>query len=629
MSSSDQVVSWPEGVPTPLIERRHLTEPRSEITRMESTRPRVRRVETEGLELMEVVWNMTEDQYDTFRTFFIEDLDQGALMFEMVTFEPAPLAGYIYTVTRTLAFLDGNYTHSISDNLVTVNAVLEVDSEEYEETEDAGQDIPFPEEPEIGYTNEACRDEITIDFETFDGHINTAIDFGPSATGPWTFWCETRAQISSLVIGNYFAGRWIRVKAQSETGQRVHIFQPEAPAVLPPDFTATVLLGGDEEDTAELELSTDLEPPRTLIFWTFSAVKPGREIAAINEDLKIDPATGALCYAITVGSTFVEVGPRYVHNFKPDGNDNGDIVRVTFQSEQEGVTIRATTDGTDPTLSNGSESVDFDPFQNPGDHSYVIVRAFIGECRSPALYIPIDIRRDINTSITGNIQAGSGQKTQWCGRFQWEEVSEGDCGPAPIETGSQPGALPWDGSVPCFVDPEDFLQEALALSCASGILNEETWSGGKLQLQDLTFLEEFHFETSQHYDGPNPGTCPSGPFGGGQWRIHLETVHTLSFNFNWNTQGWCSAAPIADDIFLLSAEVEHEVNEIMEEIILPDQAEEARPLVEALTGASGGGTNNLVEKLTDLMAVESPDLLECGGTSNLLAVTVTQTCCNN
>jgi len=121
---------WPDGLDTPLVDRKHQILPRSQVTRMESGRNRIRRLQLEPIEVVDVTWNFVADAYVTFRNFFINDLEHGSLFFVMETLEPSPLPGYSYLMTRSYAFLDGTYSFSESDNLFTVTATLEIDEEE-------------------------------------------------------------------------------------------------------------------------------------------------------------------------------------------------------------------------------------------------------------------------------------------------------------------------------------------------------------------------------------------------------------------------------------------------------------------------------------------------------------------
>jgi len=119
--SESAVIEWPDSLPTPLIGRGHTVGSRSDIVMMESGRRRVRRMHDTPIEFIEATWNFTEDQFDTFKTWFENTLENGSLPFYMITTDPPS-----YRLNWELAFKDGNYEFDRSDNLFSVKAVLEV-----------------------------------------------------------------------------------------------------------------------------------------------------------------------------------------------------------------------------------------------------------------------------------------------------------------------------------------------------------------------------------------------------------------------------------------------------------------------------------------------------------------------
>ena len=137
---------------------------------MESGRRRVRRMQLEPIEVMDVTWNFTVDDYVTFRDFFIDDLEHGSLFFVMETIEPADTLGFFTRFTRSYAFLDGTYVFSESDNLFTVNAALEVDEEEQEE---------FPER----HVSTTAADGATASVSFHDGEILPTPELAASSAG--------------------------------------------------------------------------------------------------------------------------------------------------------------------------------------------------------------------------------------------------------------------------------------------------------------------------------------------------------------------------------------------------------------------------------------------------------------
>lgn len=93
---------------------------------MESRRYRCRRQHLALLKLVDVSWNFTEDEYAIFQEFFIEQLNQGELLFAMVSIEPDSNPALQRTYIRGLSFWGGTYEFSRSDNLFTVSATLEI-----------------------------------------------------------------------------------------------------------------------------------------------------------------------------------------------------------------------------------------------------------------------------------------------------------------------------------------------------------------------------------------------------------------------------------------------------------------------------------------------------------------------
>src|SRR5581483_4788874 len=218
-SGSGSTPSWPENLPAPLIDRTHSITPRSTTTLMESQRPRVRRMQVEQLELMQVQWNFTEDQYRHFRDFFIGDLETGVRKFHLMTFEPAQQAHYYVVVERIVEFLDGKYQFSQEDNLFSVVSNLIVDSEHTSLPIPIPGDIPpKPPLPPLDIpiptiTYSTCNDTITIDYgATIPGLKRYLIETSSDGIG-WSRYTEARRERSRLVLNNYFpVGKHIRVR---------------------------------------------------------------------------------------------------------------------------------------------------------------------------------------------------------------------------------------------------------------------------------------------------------------------------------------------------------------------------------------------------------------------------------
>lgn len=185
-SSGSGLAGWPTGLPVPLLGRQHTLIPRDVATEMESRRRRKRRVYMDSIEVIEVQWNFTGDQFDTFKTFFEETLENGELPFEMVTYDPSEVYGQVQEVTRLLVFHQADYTLSESDNLVSVQAALEV----WEEAVSLIADPHFPEEPlnvtwPDGEEEDSCRDTIQLSWAWREGDVIEASNTDATSDSNW------------------------------------------------------------------------------------------------------------------------------------------------------------------------------------------------------------------------------------------------------------------------------------------------------------------------------------------------------------------------------------------------------------------------------------------------------------
>lgn len=110
-------IDWPAALPLPVPLPKHSFRSRNLRTEMDSSRLRIRRTCLEPKELIDVVWNFTNDEYEDFESFFKEDLSNGATAF---------LIPLIDLVEYKVTFRDAKYRAGRSDNLHTVTAILEV-----------------------------------------------------------------------------------------------------------------------------------------------------------------------------------------------------------------------------------------------------------------------------------------------------------------------------------------------------------------------------------------------------------------------------------------------------------------------------------------------------------------------
>lgn len=111
---------WPDPVPLPMEDARQTVASHNLNTVMETERVRSRRTLLEPVKSLDVVWALTRDQFDTFKTFFADELVNGSLSFVIE----------IFGEDQEMAFLDSRYTFARSDNLFMVSATLEYASTE-------------------------------------------------------------------------------------------------------------------------------------------------------------------------------------------------------------------------------------------------------------------------------------------------------------------------------------------------------------------------------------------------------------------------------------------------------------------------------------------------------------------
>ncbi len=333
---------------------------------MESGRQRIRRLYTEPIEVMEVTWNFTVDEYSTFRDFFIHTLQQGSLPFEMETKEFAPDPDYIRVYTRQYAFLNGTYEFSRSDNLFSVRTTLEIDAEVYEEVPINEPDLPdlVPEQP-------ACLHTVSF---TWDYAAGDVVQVAMALAGPWYDYItpiQTESEVltgkKTVVLNNDFGGlRYFRIKGGN--GQaKTKPAKPLAATVSPPQLTSF----------------TNLSPsPRLLrkvseddgIYETFSRI----------ENSLIHPF-----------DVYVEPKDRLEYDY---GTGQGAKTFIPTFEVPAGAELRWTRDGSDPTLEMKwppakIDGADYNAGVYRNDFVGVIkARCFKDGCPSPLMVILVDKR---------------------------------------------------------------------------------------------------------------------------------------------------------------------------------------------------------------------------------------------
>lgn len=116
MAIDSNTPTWPDALPVPLRAHQQAGDLLFVRTDFDSGRIRKRRIVENPREYWEVVWNFTGDQFEEFKTFFDETLENGASNFSIVLF------GH----TREAEFRESSYSFSHSDNLYSVTSSLMV-----------------------------------------------------------------------------------------------------------------------------------------------------------------------------------------------------------------------------------------------------------------------------------------------------------------------------------------------------------------------------------------------------------------------------------------------------------------------------------------------------------------------
>jgi len=446
---------FPETLPTPLIGRKRKVDPRGQNIVMESRRMRSRRDNEAPLATLEVSWNFTQDEYDIFRTFFIEELVHGESTFVLITLEQAPDPSMVRQFTREVAFLDGQYTFDTSDNLVTVNATLEVDAEEFEEITNPFYVDPNPPDPDDPLDQDyetPCRDIVILEWAYQPGDI---VQTSRGANGPWYDYIQVVPTASELITGrkiikinNSFGGhRWFKVIRSS--GRKTVLVHPQASVVAPPEFTVSNL--------TVLENSV------------LTYVNPG----AAADLLIAKPYSWIENDLVQPFDFYIEPSGRfaYLQYLSPLLNLN---TILTIDSE-EGDT-RWTRTGGDPEADTPVPT--FEGLANnayvKGDNFCGAIRArcFSGECRSPMTLLVIDKLYNIDAQT----------------RTQVEKTGTGGFCYLPSVDGGNVG----NGSCADFGGPTGFLDylEDYACSHTGDSFSNEKWVS-YADVQDATNVHKF------------------------------------------------------------------------------------------------------------------------------------------
>ncbi len=379
-SGESGVIVWPEDLPAPLIDRAHNLLPRSEVTVMESRRKRIRRLHQESIELIDVEWNFTIDQFDVFRTFFVDELGQGVELFLLVTFELSPDPLYYFEVSRMVAFVDGTYTFNQSDNLITVRGTLIVDEEETIAIPYTPEP-PTPDEshyiPPVVVSYSECLDTFTLDFGiAIPGLKRFLIEHGDSESGPFEHYCYARREKTQLVFNNYFQGlKWVRVSAiwMDLSVEEIHVFQPDSALIQAPLISIP-----------------SLPAPRFAFPANYVGVsgQTGADVLVTDDSGQLDYVNAPILQ-IPCGEAFIEVQGKKGWEATSWSDRDLNPYPPTIESDEEDVEIRFTIDGSDPTLASLPPGTNSNPY-NYDFGMVIIARCFKEGCMSPPAYFIID-----------------------------------------------------------------------------------------------------------------------------------------------------------------------------------------------------------------------------------------------
>lgn len=404
-TNASELIEWPNNLPTPLISREHVFNNRNTASEMSSSRLRKRRTMSEVVELINVQWAFTNDQFSQFKSFFDNELENGEGNFIMVTYDQSPTPHFVRVVTRELNFFGAKYSGNRDDNLHSVSAVLEVVDSDVYEIENWFDPLPPPVENPLPVTSTdfptLCRDEFTMTFgASYDLQIETVygIEVSDAKDGvfnPHIYFAlqtddEKATRIKVLTFNNDYNGAaWFRmVRISNALGPSYEILSqptnPQASVVPAPVVSISNLteITSDDQVSALGALSTGIIP----LYHDGNFVTP--------YSLVEDPM-------IWLSPTYRRAQKKYVQRQQASFDSFGDMitikppgVNIITMTGPPGAIFSYTRDQSDPQIDTYMPQLNgLDNNALVQDHKFtgvIKVRCFVNGCRSPLTTVLID-----------------------------------------------------------------------------------------------------------------------------------------------------------------------------------------------------------------------------------------------
>jgi len=367
-------MTWPTTLPVALIKRRYDLDPRNVQTLMESGRVRTRRTYDIPVKMIDVTWNFTLDQFNEFRSFFNDDLENGTLTFD-------------WEEEGSLAFFPPSYEVTGTDGVYSVRAKLEVTAP-YDSVPEL-PDITVIYEDELDsnglpIVDGNCRSYFSLQWDYVGrddpGIIQTAL----SSDGPWFDYItpvptleQAATHRMKVDINNQFnATRYFRVWYSGLPVTKT--VNPLASVVPLPDYAITELTDGRPLPVIDAASG---------IFVPYSYLENG-----------------------LISSTAIYVEPLARLEWNSATTAGTQILSVTNVPETG--TYKWAVNGADPTIDTRNpryNGIDNNLACGREDFAMVLrIRCFDGSCKSPVALIAIDKRHELRPIIIPVASNGPG-----------------------------------------------------------------------------------------------------------------------------------------------------------------------------------------------------------------------------